>query len=58
MMDEIFDRTYQSGRAQLNDGIDSLVDRLSRTVLVAFDALNRIQFDAPWSKRGRGAGCA
>lgn len=58
MMDEIFDRTYQSGRAQLNDGIDTLADRLSKTVLGAFCALHRVQFDAPWSKRGRGPGCA
>ncbi len=58
MMDEIYDRTYQSGRAELNGGIDHLVDRMSRTVATAFRVLNRIEFDAPWSKRGRGPGCA
>ena len=59
MRDEIFDRTYQSGRAELNDGIDALARRTSRTVLCAFKVLNRIEFDAPW-RRGRpgGAGCA
>jgi len=58
MMDEIYDRTYQSGRAELNAGLDTLADRVSRTVASAFRVLNRIEFDAPWSKRGRGPGCA
>lgn len=58
MMDEIFDRTYQSGRAELNDGIDRLVSRIGHLVGEAFAAMHRVQFDAPWSKRGRGAGCA
>lgn len=58
MMDEIYDRTYQSGRAELNDGIDHLVDRVSRTVATAFRVLNRIEFDAPWRRRQGDAGCA
>ena len=58
MMDEIFDRTYQSGRAGLNDGIDAVSRRVSKTVLGAFGVLNRIEFDAPWRNRRSGPGCA
>ena len=58
MNDEIFDRAYQSGRADLHDGIDRLVRRIGRSVTGAFDAVHRVQFDAPWSKRSRGPGCA
>lgn len=58
MMDEIYDRTYQSGRAELNAGLDTLADRVSRTVASAFRVLNRIEFDAPWHRRQGDAGCA
>ena len=58
MNDESFDRIYQSGRADLNAGIDRLIGRIGRTVTATFDAIHRVQFDAPWSKRSRGPGCA
>ena len=58
MIDEIFDRQYQAGRADLNAGIDRLVSRIGRSLSGAFDAMHRVQFDAPWSKRSRGPGCA
>ena len=53
MNDEIFDRVYQAGRADLHTGIDRLVSRIGRSVTGAFDAMHRVQFDAPWSKRSR-----
>lgn len=49
MMDQHFDRQYQSGRAALNDGIDTLAARLVRETRAVFDALHRIQFSAPWT---------
>lgn len=58
MNDEIFDRIYQSGRADLNDGIDRLLGRVSRSVSQAFNAAHRIHFDAPWAKRRQNTGCA
>ena len=58
MNDEIFDRVYQSGRADLHDGIDRLASRIGRSLGGAFKSLHRVQFDAPWSKRSRGPGCA
>ena len=49
MIDEIFDRQYQSGRTELHAGIDRAVSNLGRSILTTFDALQRIQFAAPWT---------
>ena len=60
MVDEIFDRNYQSGRAGLNAGIDRGLARIGRSVMRGFEVLNRIQFAAPWARdsAARGPGCA
>ena len=58
MMDELFDRTYQAGRSNLNSGIDQLFSRVSGTVLGAFRVGTRIQYHAPWSRRSSRTGCA
>lgn len=59
MMDENFDRTYQSGRKQLHAGIDAALERLRCGVLTTFATLNRIQFAAPWKKNSSNdVGCA
>jgi hypothetical protein len=55
MMDEIFDRSYQHGRAQLNTGLTKLFQRTGTAAMSAFQALNRIEFDAPWLElKGKG----
>ena len=53
MTDEIFDRAYQNGRADLNAGLDRLLRRIGRTTSNAFDVLSRIEFDAPWRESRR-----
>ena len=53
MIDEIFDRTYQSGRTELNRGLDRLFGRIGASAGNAFRVLNRIEFDAPWVERRR-----
>ena len=58
MIDEIFDRTYQSGRAELNAGLDRGFNRIARSVSAAFNSIHRIQFAAPWNKRSRNTKCA
>jgi len=50
MIDEIFDRQYQAGRNELHDGVDRLVRRTGRALRATFEAMRRIQFDAPWAK--------
>jgi hypothetical protein len=55
MIDEIFDRHYQAGRAELNASIARGFRSLSRTVLNAFAVLNRIEYESPWTARPRKA---
>ena len=63
MVDEIFDRTYQSGRADLNAGIDRAVHRIGggigNTIAKSLEVLHRIEWSAPWaSKSAKDPGCA
>jgi len=53
MVDEIFDRTYQSGRAQLNAGIDRALASLARTLGDSFKVLHRIEWSAPWQQEAK-----
>jgi len=55
MIDEIFDRNYQSGRNQLNTAIATGLKQLSQSVGEAFLALNRIEYSAPWTAPRRRA---
>ena len=49
MMDEIFDRNYQQGRAALNDGIDRAVATIGRELGKSLAALHRVEWSAPWA---------
>jgi len=48
MIDEIYDRGYQAGRAELHNGIDALVRRVRDAVAPALTALHHVEWDAPW----------
>lgn len=51
MIDEIFDRSYQAGRAELNASLLSGLRNVGRSVADAFEVLNRIEYSAPWRDR-------
>lgn len=53
MVDEIFDRAYQAGRAELNAAIIGGFAQLGRAIGNSFEVLNRIEFSAPWLNRPR-----
>ena len=53
MIDEIFDRSYQAGRADLNAGLDRLFSQIGKATDNAFRVLNRIEYNAPWLERRR-----
>ncbi|MBV9529318.1 hypothetical protein [Sphingomonas sp.] len=53
MIDEIFDRTYQAGRAHLNEALALGMRRFAHEIRNAFIVLNRIEYDAPWSQAAR-----
>jgi hypothetical protein len=55
MIDEIFDRNYQAGRAELNAGLARLFQTIGNEVGNAFRVLNRIEYNAPWLERRRRA---
>ena len=58
MMDEIFDRNYQAGRAQFNADIDRGLARVSKVLGTSFKALHRVQWSAPWAANSKDVGHA
>jgi hypothetical protein len=57
MIDEIFDRSYQAGRDELNSAILAGLGRLGTAVGNAFAVLNRIEYDAPWTAKAKRVRC-
>ena len=55
MMDEIFDRNYQAGRAELNASLSDAFSRFGKAVDEAFAVLNRIEYAEPWTVKRRRA---
>ena len=49
MVDEIYDRHYQEGRAALNDGLDRLFAFIGSELGKSFDAVHRFEWSAPWA---------
>lgn len=50
MIDEIFDRNYQHGRAALNDGLDRLFASIGRELGKSLKAVHRFEWSAPWAR--------
>jgi len=53
MVDEIFDRHYQAGRAEFNAALYGAFSRFGGAVRNAFDVLNRIEYSAPWAAKSK-----
>lgn len=53
MIDEIFDRQYQHGRAQLNADLGHAANSLGRTLGDSLRVLHRIEWSAPWTRPAR-----
>lgn len=51
MMDEIFDRVYQDNRAELNASLNRAFGQLGRAIDNAFNVLQRIEYNSPWTPR-------
>ena len=60
MVDEIYDRHYQEGRAALNDGLDRLFAFIGSELGKSLNAVHRFEWSAPWanSKSLRPENCA
>jgi hypothetical protein len=57
MIDEIYDRNYRAGRAQLNASLARGLGRITDAVMNAFDVLNRIEYQAPWIAKAKRVRC-
>ena len=53
MVDEIYDRGYQAGRAELHDGIDALARKIRNAFAPAFSAIYHFEWDAPWDVKAK-----
>ena len=53
MIDETYDRNYQAARGELNAAIALAFGRLGRAIGNAFQVLNRIEYESPWSARAK-----
>ena len=49
MIDEMFDRTYQAGRAELHCSLSNAFNSAGNALGNAFKVLNRIEYNAPWA---------
>ena len=58
MRDQIYDRGYQDGRDDLNQGLDRMFARFVNGVTATFDAIHRVEWSAPWKSRSDRAGLA
>jgi len=57
MVDEIFDRTYQAGRAELHAGLDRGFARIGSTMGKSLKVLHRIEWSAPWHRNSNDPQC-
>lgn len=57
MADEIFDRSYQSGRTDLNAGLDRVFSQIGSTIGNSLKALHRIEWNAPWASAPNDSQC-
>lgn len=55
MMDEIFDRQYQAGRAAFNADLGKGADRIAKVLGESLRALHRLEWNAPWAHNSRSA---
>ena len=53
MIDEIFDRSYQAGRSELNAALASAFRAIGKSIRNPFEVLARIGYDSPWLERKR-----
>ena len=55
MVDEIYDRHYQAGRAELNAALSRGFSQIGRLIGDSFKVLHRIEWSAPWEQKSKRA---
>ena len=51
MIDQIYDRDFQAGRAELNKGLIAFAHGLRNAIAPALSAVHHFEWDAPWNVR-------
>jgi hypothetical protein len=51
MIDEIFDRAYRDGRADLNASLAGAFTGSGKAIGDSFHVLHRIEWSAPWEQK-------
>jgi len=51
MVDEIYDRSFQAGRAELKNGLLAIVAAIRDALTPVMASLHRIEWDAPWQTK-------
>jgi hypothetical protein len=49
MVDEIYDRSYQAARAELNQSLGAMVRAVRNAIVPALSAIHHFEWDAPWT---------
>lgn len=57
MIDQMYDRAYQHGRAALNAELAAGANGLARTIGDGLRALHRLEWSAPWAQPARPPHC-
>lgn len=58
MRDELYDRDYQAGRAELNAGLDRLIGLIADGLATAGAAIYRFEWASPWKTKDDRTGIA
>ncbi|MCL6684237.1 hypothetical protein [Sphingomonas alba] len=51
MVDEIYDRSFQAGRAEFNSGLLAIIAGIRDALTPVMASLHRIEWDAPWETK-------
>ena len=51
MVDQIYDRSFQAGRAKFNDGLLAFIAGIRDALTPVLASLHRIEWDAPWETK-------
>jgi len=55
MIDELYDRAYRDGRADLNASLAGAVAGIGKAIANSFQVLHRIEWSAPWEQKAKRA---
>ena len=58
MIDEIYDRQYQAGRAELHAGLDRAFAAIGKTIGGSLKMLHHLEWNAPWAVKSKNVGRA